>query len=129
MLERKEEMGPLDDNDIELKRQADTEWNKALDDEDRFWSIRANKLWLQQGERSTKFFHRIANAKFNRNAISRLRINGALTEDQCVIQNHVKEYYKQLYRLSKLRDSEPDSDVRRNCMCGLYSPCGTPILV
>lgn len=83
MLESLEwkEITSLDEHDQVLRREVHLQFNLALDEEDKFWSLRADKLWIKKGERSTGFFHRIAITKYKRNTVSSLLIEGVLVED------------------------------------------------
>jgi hypothetical protein len=61
------------------------------------WRQKSRALWLKEGDSNTKFFHRLANSHRRHNSIDTLVVDGHLTDDTTVIQNHIVEFYKKLY--------------------------------
>ena len=53
--------------------------------------------WLKEGDKNTKFFHRLANSNRRYNSISTLLINGELSTDQDVIADNIIQFYTNLY--------------------------------
>ena len=54
-------------------------------------------LWLKEGDKNSKFFHRIANSNRNRNSIGQLYVDGAVSTNQEAIQEHIVQFYEKLY--------------------------------
>jgi len=46
------------------------------------WRQKSRILWLKEGDKCTKFFHRIANSNRMYNAIESLSVNGSISSDQ-----------------------------------------------
>jgi hypothetical protein len=46
------------------------------------WRQKSRVLWLKEGDKCTKFFHRIANLNRRSNAIESLLVNGSISSDQ-----------------------------------------------
>jgi hypothetical protein len=61
------------------------------------WRQKSRALWLKKGDSNTKFFHRLANSHRRHNTIEALVVDGQLTDDRTVIQDHIVEFYKKLY--------------------------------
>jgi hypothetical protein len=61
------------------------------------WRQKSRALWLKEGDSNTKFFHRLANSHRRHNTIEALVVDGQLTDDRTVIQDHIVEFYKKLY--------------------------------
>jgi len=61
------------------------------------WRQKSGALWLKEGDKCTKFFHRIANSNRRSNSIESLSINGSISSDQQVIRDHVAQFYKSLF--------------------------------
>ena len=52
---------------------------------------------LKEGDRNTKFFHRIANSHRRCNTIDRLMVDEELSTDQGIIEGCITHFYRQLY--------------------------------
>jgi hypothetical protein len=60
-------------------------------------------LWLKEGDKNSKFFHRIANSNRNRNTIGQLSIDGEVSTQQAAIKEHIVQFYEQLYTEGELQ--------------------------
>ncbi|KAG5620274.1 hypothetical protein H5410_005492 [Solanum commersonii] len=61
------------------------------------WRQRSRTLWLKEGDRNTKYFHRIANAHKRYNNIDQLEVEGEITQDTKKIEKEVIDFYQRLY--------------------------------
>ncbi|XP_070031562.1 uncharacterized protein [Nicotiana tomentosiformis] len=61
------------------------------------WRQKSRCLWLKEGDRNTKFFHKVANSNRRTNCIDRLKVGDDITEDQDLIRGEILEFYQQLY--------------------------------
>ena len=61
------------------------------------WRQKSRALFLKEGNRNTKFFHRIANSHRRCNTIDRLLVDGELSSDQAIIEGCISHFYRQLY--------------------------------
>ena len=57
------------------------------------WRRKLRALWLKEGDRKMRFFHRVANSHRRNNSILNLRVNGVLTEDKEVIKGCIIQFY------------------------------------
>ena len=62
------------------------------------WNQKSRALWLQEGDKNTKFFHRITNSHRRYNSISSLMINGVLSTDKETISTGITQFYQDLYQ-------------------------------
>jgi hypothetical protein len=62
-------------------------------------------LWLREGEKCTKFFHRVANSNTRNNSIDQLKVNGTSSSDQYEIGNHIVQFYDSLFTEAQLEAS------------------------
>jgi len=58
----------------------------------------AKMLWFKDGDRNTTFFfHVMVKRRNNSSGIHRLRIDNKVTEDPKLIEDHILDFYKNLY--------------------------------
>ncbi|XP_074362148.1 uncharacterized protein LOC141702349, partial [Apium graveolens] len=75
------------------------EYLNLLERQEMYWKQRAKQFWLQEGDRNTRFFHRYASARKNKNSIKRLRdANGDWCDTEEGIQGVVTTYFDQLFK-------------------------------
>lgn len=66
--------------------------------EETFWRQRSRIQWLKEGDRNTKFFHKVAFSQRSANSILGLTINGVWSQDLGAIGSEVEDYYINLYK-------------------------------
>jgi hypothetical protein len=91
------EVRPLTGEEYEKKAliAADLERTALL--EEISWRQKSKALWLREGDKNTKFFHRLANSNRRYNSISTLSINGELSTDPDAISDHITLFYNRLF--------------------------------
>ncbi|XP_055814280.1 uncharacterized protein LOC129883693 [Solanum dulcamara] len=65
--------------------------------EETAWRQRSRVTWLKEGDRSTIFFHKTANAPRRENTIDRLNVGEVIKEDPEEITKEIVEFYENLY--------------------------------
>jgi hypothetical protein len=50
---------------------------------------KSRALWLKEGDRNTRFFHKVANSHRRYNHVEALRINGSLSYNSAEINEHI----------------------------------------
>lgn len=74
-----------------------------------FWMQRSRIQWLKEGDRNTKFFHRVTKANFKRNHIHRLvNDHGTAISNPSSLTTHCKELFTKIY---SNRDSAPPTTL------------------
>ena len=61
------------------------------------WRQKSRVIWLKEGDKNTKYFHKVANSHRRHNSIRNLSIHGVLTSDQEAIKAEVLGFYQHLY--------------------------------
>jgi len=76
-------------------------------------------LWFKDGDRNTTFFHVVVKRRNNSSEIHRLRIDNEVIEDLKLIEDHILDFYKNLYAESIFND--PDTSNMEDFI-GSYIP-------
>ena len=71
----------LNEEERRRKDELSSELERLLLYEEISWCQKSRALWLREGDKNTKFFHRVANSNKRNNAIESLSINGSLFSD------------------------------------------------
>lgn len=95
--------GFLPSDMVEMRKDLLANMEFILRCEDIHWNQKAKCKWIKEGNKNTKFFHRVANGKRRKSIISKLYIEGELVEDMEKIKEETICYYLKLY--SKERES------------------------
>jgi hypothetical protein len=83
-------------------RCLEIERNELLRFEEEQWRLRSRALWLEGGDRNTKYFHKIASHNRVKKHIWEInRDDGDIVVDQQGIKDEAVHYFKQFYRASK----------------------------
>ena len=53
--------------------------------------------WLEEGDRNIAYFHSVINVKRANNTIKMLKIDGSNCWDPNAIQNHIHNFYSELF--------------------------------
>jgi hypothetical protein len=67
------------------------------------WRQKSRALWLKEGNRNTRFFHKLANSNRRYNFIHTLSINGVMSTDHNDISETITQFYTNLYTEVKWR--------------------------
>jgi hypothetical protein len=61
------------------------------------WRHKLSALLLREGDKSIKFFHRVANSNRGNNIVESLVVNGSVSLDTTVRREHILQFYIRLY--------------------------------
>ena len=85
---------PLTNEEILEKDQLRTKLEKVTLMEEICWRQKSRALWIREGDRNTKFFHKTANSHRRFNTIDRLMVDGELPLDQGTIVECITHFYR-----------------------------------
>ncbi|KAL8094943.1 hypothetical protein AgCh_036452 [Apium graveolens] len=100
-LELKALRGRRDVNLVELYKKAKQRLHLLLDHKEIFWRQRSKQLWLQSGDKNTKYFHASCNSRRRTNQIHKLRNEeGDWVDWQSGLDDLITTYYQTLFKAS-----------------------------
>lgn len=96
-LEALDKVFGLNEQEQQDRREAELKLNEAVQDQHRFWSQRAHRLWIKKGDKGSSFFHNVVNSRAANKNIEGLIIDGKFQRDEDLCKNHLVDFYKNLY--------------------------------
>ena len=103
--EAKENENPLTPGEAEAKKLAIVDYKKWALLEETSWRQKSREIWLREGDKNTKYFHKMANARARRNFLSKIRVNEVSLSSIDEIKGGVCRAYQSL--LSEFGDWRP----------------------
>lgn len=88
---------PLTEEESGKKATLTLEFEELIKKEEISWRQKSRALWLKEGDRNSKFFHKVANAHKGFNNIDQLLIQGETTEEPTRIEEAIVEFCQNLY--------------------------------
>jgi len=88
-------------------------------------------LWFKDGDRNTGFFHVVVKRRNNSSGIHRLRIDNEVIEDSKLIEDHILDFYTNLYAesISNVQDTRNMKDFIITYILELVSSDENMILI
>ncbi|WMV42285.1 hypothetical protein MTR67_035670 [Solanum verrucosum] len=96
-LERIQDQRQLTDDESYLRAVLTVEFEDNAKREEVAWRQRSRALWLKEGDRNTKFFHRTANSHRRYNKIDKISVNGVCTQEPAIIKEEILNFYQNIY--------------------------------
>ncbi|XP_049347879.1 uncharacterized protein LOC125812432 [Solanum verrucosum] len=96
-LGRIQDQRQLTDDESYLRAVLTVEFEDNAKREEVAWRQRSRVLWLKEGDRNTKFFHRTANSHRRYNNIDKISVNGVCTQEPAIIKEEILNFYQNLY--------------------------------
>jgi hypothetical protein len=81
---------------------ASVEYEEALNRQEVFWQEKARLNWHLEGDRNTKYFHRLAKIKSTTKSITSMQIGETVVTDQSTISEHIVDFYKKLFSTNSI---------------------------
>jgi hypothetical protein len=82
---------------LQEERIASSIYEEALNKQEAFWQEKARVKWHLEGDRNTKYFHRLTKIKTSSKLITTLQDGEQVLSDQNQIAEHVLNFYKNLF--------------------------------
>lgn len=101
---------------IQIYNAVRWEYLSLLERKEVYWKQRAKQFWLQNGDQNTKFFHRFASARKQKNTINRIKdVHGEWKDTEEEIQAVIVNYFTEIFSSSgvagRLSDREKVNQV------------------
>nr|XP_009767855.1 PREDICTED: uncharacterized protein LOC104218933 [Nicotiana sylvestris]XP_016468821.1 PREDICTED: uncharacterized protein LOC107791296 [Nicotiana tabacum] len=96
-LEEIHDQRPLNEEEIYAKTALAMEFEDIAKHEKAAWRQRSRALWLKQGDKNTKIFHRTTNSHRRYNHIEQLVVQGGLIQNPSDIKKKIVTFYQKLY--------------------------------
>lgn len=90
------------ENEKQMRKSVKQDFAKIACMEEIKWKQKAKVQWLKEGDRNTRFFHRITSARRNTNFIYSLVDDDGEEVDSAHLKDHVAAYFMKLYKDSGL---------------------------
>ncbi|RVW26396.1 Transposon TX1 uncharacterized 149 kDa protein [Vitis vinifera] len=104
--ETRENDSPLTASEVKAKNLALEDYKKWALLEETSWRQKSREIWLKEGDKNTKYFHKMANARARKNFLSKIRINEVTLSSSDDLKEGVCRAYKSL--LSEPGDWRPN---------------------
>ena len=88
---------------------------KAFKEEEQEWKQKSRVKWLLDGDKNTKFFHNVSNARQRMNYIGEVVIDGKVCKDPAQMREGVAYFFSERFKKSLLPNSKI-SGMSRSCL-------------
>ncbi|KAG5543219.1 hypothetical protein RHGRI_016093 [Rhododendron griersonianum] len=97
-VDLEEQVRALTDIEKVLRNEAKEEFSKIAKYEEISWRQKSRNLWLKEGDRNTRFFHRMANCNRRKNFIGKIRIGNSILEEEEEVKIGIANFYASLFK-------------------------------
>lgn len=96
----------LSPEEAEARRRAVEDFSKWASMEEISWRQKSQQLWLKEGDKNYRFFHKMANAQRRRNYLAAIKVNGRrLTREEVVKEEVVISFHRVLSEIDEWKPS------------------------
>ena len=85
------------DEEFEKETELQAILNESIRHQEILWREKSRLRWLSEGDRNSSYFHALCKVRRNRSSITLLRDGDQVLQDPHYIQNHIVDYYKNLF--------------------------------
>ena len=96
-VDRGEEAGRVSPLDVVRREKARADFSRLVAMEEISFRQKSRCLWLKEGDRNTKFFHRMANVQRRGNKIGAIKVDGVQCDGVEEARGNITEFFRNLY--------------------------------
>ncbi|KAL6224691.1 hypothetical protein ACLB2K_003546 [Fragaria x ananassa] len=85
------------DEEFEKETELQANLNESIRRQKSLWRENSKLRWLSEADRNSSYFHAMCKVRQNRSSITMLRDGDQVLQDPHSIQNHIIDYYKNLF--------------------------------
>ncbi|RVW65596.1 putative ribonuclease H protein [Vitis vinifera] len=91
-----EQLRVLNDWELEARKEAKEDFKKWVLMEEISWRQKSRQTWLKEGDKNTRFFHKMANSNRRKNCLKKIKVNGNWLSEEQEIQRGVVRAFQSL---------------------------------
>ena len=96
----------------EEKRKCENELSKIYDDEAKGYFVRSRAKWIEEGEKSSKYFLGLEKKRQNSNTIRKVKtVRGTFYDDDNILKE-LESFYQNLYRSQNIDTEDIESYLK-----------------
>ncbi|GKV46677.1 hypothetical protein SLEP1_g53653 [Rubroshorea leprosula] len=97
-LDKKGERQRLNVREVQARKESFVELSKNVRIKNRMWHQKARRMWLQEGDANTAFYHKCIKSRLMKNEINCIMVNGYQRVEVDDIREEIAKYFQSLFK-------------------------------
>ncbi|XP_026420639.1 uncharacterized protein LOC113316707 [Papaver somniferum] len=99
LLDQLADEGSISMDQLDTRNHLKLKFEDIADMQEMHYRAKSRIQWQMEGDRNTKYYHRIAKSRRRRNTFSKLRIEGSWVEDKKTIKDSIVSHFQERFKL------------------------------